>query len=211
MKLGIDVKTGMTILAEHHTPDGVSKTEVTELKKFNDGIYFPIEVVSYNPDGKISSRTQYSDIEFNKGIADERFTFIPPADAITFDESILKEADRIIPEYEEKVKAAPEDAALRYALIQLYQRSSLGYSTLPHLEKLIQLKPNMVGAYSQFGSVLFNLERHKEAVAIYQKLINLRPDMATAHLQLGQTYLQIDRAEKALKHLQKALELALRI
>jgi len=212
-KLGIDAKTSMIILQEYYTPNGVSKTEVTEMKKFDDGIYFPGEVVSYSQYGRISSRTQYSNIEFNKNIADDRFTFTPPADAITFDENILEKADDNTPEYEEKVKAAPEDATLRYALIQLYQRSSLGYSErqanmLPHLEKLIQLKPNMVGAHSQLGNVLVRLERRKDAMACYQKLIELKPDMANAYLQLGDVCLAIDRLEDAQTHFQKALELA---
>ena len=213
MKLGIDIKTAMIILGEQHKPNYTLKTEVAELKEFDGGIYFPLEVLSYSPEGKISSRTKYSNIEFNKGIADDRFTFTPPADAIIFDESILEKADENIPEYEEKVKAAPEDVALRYALIQLYQRSSMDYQLrqakmLPHLEKLVQLKPNMVSAHSQLGGVFMNLERPKDAVARYQKLVELRPDMANAYLQLGRAYLSADQAENALTGLQKALELA---
>ncbi|MBM3235955.1 tetratricopeptide repeat protein [Candidatus Poribacteria bacterium] len=213
MKLGIDIKTAMIILGEQHNPNYTLKTEVAELKEFNGGIYFPLEVLSYSPGGKISSRTKYSGIEFNKGIADDRFTFTSPADAIIFDESILKKADENIPEYEEKVKTAPEDAALRYTLLQLYLLSSIDYQLrqakmLPHLEKLVQLKPNMVSAHSQLGGVFTNLERPKDAMASYQKFVELKPDVANTHLQLGRAYLSADQAENALTSLQRALELA---
>jgi len=182
-----------------------------------------LEVVSYGPDGKISNRTKYSNIELNKGIADDRFTFTPPADAIIFDESILEKADGNIPEYEEKVKAAPEDAALCYTLIELYHHSLMDYrlrqtKLIPHLENLIQLKPNMVSTYSQLGSIFMTLERPKDAMELYQKLVELKPNMANGYLQLGKAYLSADQAENArnngrlrltaLTHLQKALELA---
>ena len=211
--LGIDVKTGMVIFSERHTPNQTSKVEATELEKFDDGIYFPLEVLGSRSEGKFASRTKYSNIEFNKGITDEKFTFTLPTDAIIFDASILEKADENIPEYEEKVKAASEDAALHYALIQLYQSSSMDYSSrqakmLPHLERLVELKPNMVSAYSQLCSVFMSLERPKEAVECYQKLIELKPDMANAHLQLGRAYLNVDQAEHALISLQKALEFA---
>lgn len=208
-KLGVDVHTFSVLFSESH--DGTRTTQrtvATNTEKFDDGILFPTEVVSYDASGKVSGKTVYTHIRFNSGIADERFVFVPPTDAILLDEQSFSKRDETILQLEEKVKAEPEKAALRYALLQLYQRGPYPQNrqnSLKHLKKLVALKPDVAELHSRLGSAYLVANRAKESLAAFQKAIALNPDLKLSH-SLAQAYDMAGQKEKAIEQYKLTLE-----
>jgi len=208
-KLGVDVHTFSVLFSESH--DGTRTTQrtvATNTEKFDDGILFPTEVVSYDASGKVSGKTVYTHIRFNSGIADERFVFVPPTDAILLDEQSFSKRDETILQLEKKVKAEPEKAALRYALLQLYQRGPYPQNrqnSLKHLKKLVALKPDVAELHSRLGSAYLVANRAKESLAAFQKALALNPDLKLSH-SLAQAYDIAGQKEKAIEQYKLTLE-----
>lgn len=214
LRIGIDADTGTIVaLKNQRSYYYGAEIEAARLKEFGDGIHLPVKFIKDDPYVTMGNLAKLGSIVINAGIPDDRFTFEPPSDAIVFDAGILKDVRKNIPIYEEKIKSAPEDPALHHALVRLYDRGTMDYSTrqskkLPHLRKLVQLRPNMVTAQSMLSSTLSAMKLHKEAAEYAQKIVELKPDMAVAYIRLARVYMQMDRLEEALAHLQKAAELA---
>ena len=206
-KLSVDVQTFTVLLSESH--DGTrttQKTETTKTKKSRGGIIFPTEVVNYDASGKVSGKTIYTDIRFNSGIPDERFVFVPPTESVVLDDETFSKREETILQFEEKVKAEPDKPALRYALLQLYQRGQYPRNQrriLKHLEKLVELKPDVAELHSRLGNLAAN--RAKDALVAFQKALELNPDLKLSNF-LAQAYDKAGQTEKAIEQYKLVLE-----
>jgi len=207
-RLGVDVHTFTVLLSESH--DGgrtTQKTVATNIKKFDGGITFPTEVVNYGVSGKVIEKRNYADIRFNRGIPDERFVFVPPTEAIVLDEETKSFNDETILQFEEKVKAEPDNPALRYALLRLYQGGQYPQNrkVLTHLQKLIELKPGVASLYSRLGNAYLGINKAEDALVAFNKALELKPDLKLGN-SLARAYEKAGQTEKAIEQYKLLLE-----
>jgi tetratricopeptide (TPR) repeat protein len=78
---------------------------------------------------------------------------------------------------------------------------------LAHLDKALQLEPDLAEARNDRGTALQRTGRLDEAVAEYREAIRLVPDFATAHNNLANALLALGRHEEAIAAGREALRL----
>jgi tetratricopeptide (TPR) repeat protein len=76
-----------------------------------------------------------------------------------------------------------------------------------HLEKAIEIYPELYQAYNNLAVEYSKLGRFEESVQALEKSISLQPDDATTHRNLAELYLAFGRSNEALKLVQRSLEL----
>jgi len=207
-KLGVDVHTFNVLLSEsHYGARTTQKTVATNIKKLDGGITFPAEVVNYDASGRAIGKRSYADVRINSGVPDESFVFVPPNGAIVLDEDAFSKKDETILQFEERVKAEPDNPTLRHALLRLYQRGPYPQNrmVLMHLEKLIELKPDVAELYSRLGSAYLAANRGEDALVAFQKALELNPDLKLGN-SLALAYERAGQTEKAIEQYTLLLE-----
>jgi tetratricopeptide (TPR) repeat protein len=98
----------------------------------------------------------------------------------------------------------PQNAlANYYYAVSLWQgRKAPGDSTTAalvesHLQKAVELDPNLGLAYLQLGIFYAEKKDFSSATAAYRKAIEVSPELEEAHYRLSQAYLQIGEKDKA--------------
>ena len=57
---------------------------------------------------------------------------------------------------------------------------------IPHLERALALKPNLIGALGQLGIAYFARYRSADAIACYRRALAIDPDMPDVLTNLGE-------------------------
>jgi 4-amino-4-deoxy-L-arabinose transferase-like glycosyltransferase/Flp pilus assembly protein TadD len=73
------------------------------------------------------------------------------------------------------------------------------------LQKAIEIKPTLAGAYHNLGQAFTALDREQEAVAQYELALRYSPNFGISHARLGQYYSD-KRPELAVEHLRSAVQ-----
>jgi tetratricopeptide (TPR) repeat protein/TolB-like protein len=77
---------------------------------------------------------------------------------------------------------------------------------LAHYKRAIELAPN-AGAYSNLGTVYYEMKRYGEAAAAFERATALDPKSAVKHRNLGDLYRKLGREEDAVKSYVRARDL----
>ena len=80
-------------------------------------------------------------------------------------------------------------------------------TALQALKSIVEVQPDMVGAWFNLGYAYSSLKQNEEAIRAYQKTLELQPDLYEARLNLGVLLLELKRPAEALPHLEKAATL----
>jgi len=74
-------------------------------------------------------------------------------------------------------------------------------------DQILALDPKLAEVWTNKGLVLYELSKHREALAAFAKAAALKPRLLTPHLFLGIIYLKLGEPEKAIGPLESALRL----
>jgi tetratricopeptide (TPR) repeat protein len=74
-------------------------------------------------------------------------------------------------------------------------------------DKILALDPKVAEVWTNKGLALYELSKHREALAAFTKAATLKPRLLTPHLFLGIIYLKLGEPEKAIGPLESALRL----
>jgi tetratricopeptide (TPR) repeat protein len=77
-------------------------------------------------------------------------------------------------------------------------------AALPALKSIVEVQPDLVGAWFNLGYAYSALKQNEEAIQAYRKALELQPDLYEARLNLGILLLELKRPAEALPHLEKA-------
>jgi len=72
-------------------------------------------------------------------------------------------------------------------------------------DRILQLDPSLAELWTNKGLVLYELNKHGEALAAFARAVALKPQLLTPNLFLGIEYLKLDDPQKAVKPLQSVL------
>jgi tetratricopeptide (TPR) repeat protein len=72
-------------------------------------------------------------------------------------------------------------------------------------DKILQLDPNIAEVWTNKGLVLYELNKHRDALTAFQKAAALKPQLLIPQLFLGIEYLKLNEPQKAVGPLQAAL------
>ncbi len=99
----------------------------------------------------------------------------------------------------------PEDIpALFREARQAEQRRDLA-GALDKYNAVLAADPSIAEVWANKGLVLYELDRHREALRAFQKAVELKPQLANAQLFLGLEFVRFDEPQKALAPLGLAL------
>ena len=74
-----------------------------------------------------------------------------------------------------------------------------------HLEKALELRPDLAGVHNNYGYLLMQQGRVGDAIPFFRQALDLSPDMADAHMNLGDAWLRQGRLAQAVEQYQAAL------
>lgn len=118
--------------------------------------------------------------------------------AVFFGPRVRAAAQNISPEARGKIVALFEQAR------QAEQRGDL-LASAGLYKKILILDPTLAEVWANKGLVLYELQKHQEAVSAFEKAAALKPALLTPHLFLGIEYLRLGEASKAVPALKSAL------
>ncbi|MFH1278382.1 MAG: tetratricopeptide repeat protein [Candidatus Eisenbacteria bacterium] len=124
--------------------------------------------------------------------------------AFTQFRALLGERERVRAEYEEKAAANPGNRAVRIAEITLLTRSLLQYKAF---DEFLERNEDFARGWEEYGRVLLEAYRPRDAVGVLEKAVSLDPNRAKAHLYLGLAYRARRDVEKEMAELRRAHEL----
>jgi choline-sulfatase len=110
-----------------------------------------------------------------------------------------------------ETRADPKDKA---PLLRDYRRAieALGEGRLDEgttmLRRILELDPDMVDVWSQYGSALSRAGRHEEAFEAYARMIRLQPDEPNGALGAAAALLALNRLPEARAHAELAIRTA---
>jgi tetratricopeptide (TPR) repeat protein len=78
---------------------------------------------------------------------------------------------------------------------------------IEHLERALQINPDLADAYYHLGLALVQLGRAQEAMNHWEHAVRINPDFAEAHYNLGIALWQTGRTPEAVNHLEQALRI----
>ena len=99
----------------------------------------------------------------------------------------------------EALERGPERPEARYNLGVFLTRYGRPGEALPHLERAVELRPNMAPAWLYLGEVQVELDRPDDAVRSYRRALALEPAFGRAYLALGRLLMGQDRRAEALR------------
>jgi len=118
--------------------------------------------------------------------------------------------DQAVESHETAVRSLEEidsedlaEKQMRLAL--LYKMAGRTDEALEQLKEAIAHKPDLAAAHSNFGNLLYGLERYDEAEEEYREAIRANPDDATAHYNLGNLLKYLKRYDEAEKEYREAI------
>ncbi|MHC4471905.1 MAG: tetratricopeptide repeat protein, partial [Planctomycetota bacterium] len=115
----------------------------------------------------------------------------------------MKEAQRI---RHELARQFPQDARTRYLLGMSYWMTE-NETGVGHMEKAVQLDPELDVAWNMLGYAYSSLGRHAEAVKAHRRYVELLYEEQNAHDSLAETLMKAGSFEKSIAEYEKALEL----
>ncbi|NES76925.1 MULTISPECIES: tetratricopeptide repeat protein [unclassified Okeania] len=80
-------------------------------------------------------------------------------------------------------------------------------SAIAHIQKAIELHPNLALYYQTLGDVLVQIEKWEEAATTYQKAIELKPTSALSHHNLGKVLEKQGRLDEAIASFSQAIKI----
>jgi len=128
----------------------------------------------------------------------------------------LREAgrnDEALAEAAQAVRLDPQDASAHLLLAQLYYEHAakdgkpLLEKAATEYEQVLRLEPRDGETLKTLGLVYADLQKDKEAVAIWERYLELDPGSLEAHLRLGRHHLALGNAQAAEKLLAQAADL----
>ncbi|MBH8610374.1 O-linked N-acetylglucosamine transferase, SPINDLY family protein [Pseudomonas mohnii] len=122
----------------------------------------------------------------------------------------LGHADRALELVHRALRINPDFAVGHHRLATLYFEQGQFANALPSIERALALMPNDCRMLSRKGLILNRLERHGEAIAVFDKLIEREPGDYSHWNNAANLYKDIGQLAKADKYYQKAVSLARR-
>jgi len=109
--------------------------------------------------------------------------------------------------YEELVRSAPRDAALRMNLSIAQFKAGRYHEAIAHAEEALRLQPALFTANLFLGASYLELGNPSLAIAPLEKFIAAQPKDRNARLMLARATLALDRYDDAATHYQAAADL----
>ena len=100
---------------------------------------------------------------------------------------------------------APVDLRLTLGVALL--RNGETQRGLPHLERAVQLAPQLARAHQKLGAALGRLGRDEEALPLFQRAVELAPENAEYQWRLGEQHRRLGDAQSAERCFRRSLEL----
>ncbi len=105
---------------------------------------------------------------------------------------------------EEASKLDPQNAVLAYRLACAYKDSFDPTMSTEWAVRAVQLKPDYWDAYFVLGDALDRLERHSEALDVYQSLLLVRPNDSNIHINVGNMCMRVGLHKQAARFFERA-------
>lgn len=106
-----------------------------------------------------------------------------------------------------KTLSIPDEAFDEMEKARQASKTNDSLKALKHLEKAIEIYPDLYQAYNNLAVEYSKLGRFEASVQALEKSISLQPTDATTHRNLAELYMAFGRSNEALKLVQKSLEL----
>ena len=74
-------------------------------------------------------------------------------------------------------------------------------------DKILAIDPNLAEVWNNKGLVLYQLDRHREALPAFARAVALKPELINPYLFLGIEYLKLGEPQKAVSPLRRVLAL----
>ena len=103
--------------------------------------------------------------------------------------------------------AGPDDIEALFRQARTAEQRRDFPAALAQYDKVLSLNPEIAEVWANKGLVLYELNRHREALQAFAKATELKPQLGNAQLFLGLERLRFDAAEKAIAPLTAALRL----
>lgn len=117
--------------------------------------------------------------------------------------------DQAEQQFKQLVEKYPQLSGPHLNLALLYAQTKRAELADAEFKKTLQVNPNNIAAYNQYGVWLREQSRFTEAETIYSQAIKQSPDYADTHLNLGILYdLYMGKLPQALAEYQRYLELS---
>jgi tetratricopeptide (TPR) repeat protein len=201
IRVGIDPKTYLPIYQEVDGQYSQYRMWVSKTKKFGD-IILPVEYKGLDRLGHIRGASLVKEIQLNTNIGDDRFEVPARPGAIIIDESLRSRTKEALQGYEERVKSASNNVALRYALVNGHRQQNplIDADALRrHTEKLLELAPDSISAQYEAGEAYLRLDEPKKALDCFQKVVSAAPKLWGIHSLMGQAYEQIGLIDESIR------------
>lgn len=98
---------------------------------------------------------------------------------------------------EREAKARPNDSAVRNMLASLLNREGIYPRALLHAEAAVRLRPENASYRANYGIVLAEHGRFREAIDAFNRALSRDPTLIYAHLERGAAWLSLDDTERA--------------
>jgi tetratricopeptide (TPR) repeat protein len=121
-----------------------------------------------------------------------------------FQDGKYKEAAEVFSTIVENI---PEYAEAHFNLALCYVRMNDVDKAIPHLEKSIELKPDLTTAYGILGEAYLGKKEFEKAINVFNKGIESDPNNPNYYYSLGVAYCNLKKADEAIEVLNKAKEL----
>lgn len=118
--------------------------------------------------------------------------------------ALLGERDKVRSEYATRAAMSPGDRVVRIVQISLLTNAQQKFDAFA---KFLEANPDMARGWEEYGRVLLEAYRHREAVTPLEKAVALAPDRSKAHLYLGLAFRARQNPEKEEAELRMAHEL----
>jgi Tfp pilus assembly protein PilF len=138
---------------------------------------------------------------------------VPAAAQAAFDNALTAQRAQQWPEAERQLKQLaekyPQLSGPHLNLALLYAQTQRPQLAEESFKRALQINPNNIGAYNQYGIWLRTQARFADAEAQYRQALTKNPNSAETHLDLAILYdLYLGKLPQALEHYLRYLELA---
>jgi len=119
------------------------------------------------------------------------------------DDSASDKIDQEIQACQERLKAAPEDAALCYQLATLYVRKGRLADAIPMLEHSLRLNQSNSEGFFLLGNCYIRHDAWEMAARYYLRALKINPDHVPSLYNIGLCYAALDNKVKAVSAFKK--------
>ncbi len=100
-------------------------------------------------------------------------------------------------QFEAELAISPEDYLSTWKLGNSYLQEHIYDKALPYLQKAIQQKPTLGGAYQDLGRLYMETHDNDHALYYLKKVVQMNPEEPTPHYLLSMTYRRLGNVEES--------------